>query len=161
KLRAVRPDLSLSSDFIVGFPGETDQDFAATMTLIEELAFDHSFSFIYSPRPGTPAANWPDPTPMTVKKERLAQLQARLEMGACAISQQMVGTTQRVLVDRFSRKDRRQLSGRTENNRVVNFDGPVNLIGYFADVAITAALPNSLRGRLVACPERPALQHAC
>ncbi|HRF42684.1 MAG TPA: tRNA (N6-isopentenyl adenosine(37)-C2)-methylthiotransferase MiaB [Candidatus Competibacteraceae bacterium] len=157
KLRAVRPDLSLSSDFIIGFPGETGQDFAATMALIEELAFDHSFSFIYSPRPGTPAANLPDPTPMTVKKERLAQLQARLEAGAHTISQRMVGTVQRVLVDRFSRKDRRQLSGRTENNRVVNFDGPAHLIGGFAEVAITEALPNSLRGRRVTCPEQPAL----
>ncbi|MCB1919152.1 MAG: tRNA (N6-isopentenyl adenosine(37)-C2)-methylthiotransferase MiaB [Candidatus Competibacteraceae bacterium] len=161
KLRTVRPDLSLSSDFIVGFPGETDQDFAATIALIEELHFDHSFSFIYSPRPGTLAANLPDPTPMTVKKERLAQLQTRLESGACAISQQMVGAVQRVLVDRFSRKNRQQLSGRTENNRVVNFDGPASLIGGFAEVAVTEALPNSLRGRLVASLERPALKHAC
>ncbi|MCB1778369.1 MAG: TRAM domain-containing protein, partial [Candidatus Competibacteraceae bacterium] len=161
KLRAVRPDLSLSSDFIVGFPGETEQDFAATMALIEELAFDHSFSFIYSPRPGTPAASLSDSTSMAIKKERLAHLQARLEIGARAISQRMVGTTQRVLTDRFSRKDRRQLSGRTENNRVVNFNGPASLIGCFAEVAITEALPNSLRGRLIACPELPALQHAC
>jgi len=161
KLRAVRPDLSLSSDFIIGFPGETDQDFAATMTLIEALAFDHSFSFIYSPRPGTPAASLPDPTPMTVKKERLMQLQARIEAGSRAISRRMVGTVQQVLVDRFSRKDRRQLSGRTENNRVVNFDGPARLIGGFAEVVITEALPNSLRGRWVACPELPALKHAC
>lgn len=156
KLRAVRPDLSLSSDFIVGFPGETEQDFAATMTLIEDLGFDQSFSFLYSPRPGTPAANLPDPTPLAVKKERLARLQARIEEQARAISQRMVGTTQRVLVDRPARKDGRQLAGRTENNRVVNFDGPRGLIGHFADVVITEALPNSLRGRLRAGVEPPA-----
>ena len=160
KLRAVRPGISLSSDFIVGFPGETECDFAATMTLIEEIGFDHSFSFVYSARPGTPAASLPDATPLTVKKERLARLQARLEAGAHAISRRMVGTTQRVLVDRSARKDGRQLAGRTENNRVVNFDGPTNLIGRFAEVVITEALPNSLRGRLVACPELPALPQA-
>ena len=160
KLRAVRPDLSLSSDFIVGFPGETDRDFEATMTLIEDIGFDHSFSFLYSPRPGTPAASLPDPTPLTVKKARLARVQARIEELARDVSQQMVGTTQRVLVDRPARKDGRQLAGRTENNRVVNFDGPAHLLGQFAEVAITEALPNSLRGRLVACPELPALQQA-
>ncbi|MER2528577.1 MAG: tRNA (N6-isopentenyl adenosine(37)-C2)-methylthiotransferase MiaB [Candidatus Competibacter denitrificans] len=148
KLRSIRPDLSLSSDFIVGFPGETEPDFEATMRLIDEIGFDHSFSFIYSARPGTPAANLPDPTPLTVKKERLARLQARIEQNGHAISQQMVGTVQRVLVDKLSRKDSRQLAGRTENNRVVNFDGPKSLIGQFADVTITEALPNSLRGRL-------------
>ena len=156
KLRAARPDISLSSDFIVGFPGETERDFEATMALIDEIGFDHSFSFLYSPRPGTPAANLADPTPLATKKERLAQLQARIEDGARAISQGMIGTVQRVLVDRPSRKDDRQLSGRTENNRVVNFDGPPGLIGRFADLAITEALPNSLRGRLQACPEPPA-----
>jgi tRNA-2-methylthio-N6-dimethylallyladenosine synthase len=156
KLRAVRPDLSLSSDFIVGFPGETERDFEATMALIEEIGFDHSFSFLYSPRPGTPAASMPDPTPLAVKKERLARLQARIEAGAHDISQRMVDTAQRVLVDRPARKDGRQLAGRTENNRVVNFDGPPSLIGRFAEVAITEALPNSLRGRLLACPELPA-----
>ena len=150
KLRAVRPDLSLSSDFIVGFPGETDQDFAATMQLIEEIGFDHSFSFLYSARPGTPAASLPDSTPLAVKKERLAQLQARLEANTQAISQSMIGSVQRVLVDKPSRKDQRQLAGRTENNRVVNFAGPPQLIGRFAEVVITEALPNSLRGRLVA-----------
>ncbi len=155
KLRAVRPDLSLSSDFIVGFPGETEHDFEATMELIAEIGFDHSFSFLYSPRPGTPAASMPDPTPLAVKKERLARLQARIEAGAHDISQRMVGTAQRVLVDRPARKDGRQLAGRTENNRVVNFDGPPSLIGRFAEVAITEALPNSLRGRLLACPELP------
>lgn len=160
KLRAARPDISLSSDFIVGFPGETEHDFAATMALIDEIGFDHSFSFVYSARPGTPAASLPDPTPLAVKKERLARLQARLEIDARAISRRMVGTTQRVLVDRPARKGGRQLAGRTENNRVVNFDGPVNLIGQFAEVVITEALPNSLRGRLVACPESPALQQA-
>jgi tRNA-2-methylthio-N6-dimethylallyladenosine synthase len=148
KLRTVRPDLSLSSDFIVGFPGETEPDFEATMRLIDDIGFDHSFSFIYSARPGTPAANLPDPTPLAVKKERLARLQARIEQNGHAISQQMVGTVQRVLVDKLSRKDSRQLAGRTENNRVVNFDGPKSLIGQFADVTITEALPNSLRGRL-------------
>ncbi len=156
KLRAVRPDLSLSTDFIVGFPGETDRDFAATMALIDEIGFDHSFSFLYSPRPGTPAAGLPDPTPPAVKKERLARLQARIEAGAHAIGRSMVGTMQRVLVEKPSRKDGRQLSGRTENNRVVNFDGPAGLIGHFAEVAITEALPNSLRGRLLGCPELPA-----
>ena len=160
KLRAVRPEISLSSDFIVGFPGETEHDFAATMALIEEIGFDHSFSFVYSARPGTPAASLPDPTPLAVKKERLARLQARLEAGARDISRRMIGTTQRVLVDRSARKDGRQLAGRTENNRVVNFDGPTNLIGRFAEVVITEALPNSLRGRLVACPELPALPQA-
>ena len=160
KLRAVRPGISLSSDFIVGFPGETERDFAATMALIEEIGFDYSFSFVYSPRPGTPAASLPDATPLAVKKERLARLQARLEAGAHAISRRMVGTTQRVLVDRPARKDGRQLAGRTENNRVVNFDGPAPLIGQFAEVVITEALPNSLRGRLVAGPELPALPPA-
>ncbi len=157
KLRAIRPNLSLSSDFIVGFPGETDRDFDATMALIEEIGFDHSFSFVYSPRPGTPAASLPDPTSQAVKKERLARLQARIEEGAHTVSREMVGTVQRVLIDKLSRKDCRQLSGRTENNRVVNFDGPTGLIGHFAEVAITEALPNSLRGRLVACPELPVL----
>ncbi|MBK8509596.1 MAG: tRNA (N6-isopentenyl adenosine(37)-C2)-methylthiotransferase MiaB [Candidatus Competibacteraceae bacterium] len=163
KLRAARPGISLSTDFIVGFPGETDQDFDATMALIEEIGFDHSFSFLYSARPGTPAANLPDPTPTAVKKERLARLQARIESNARAISQRMVGTAQRVLVDKPSRKNSQQLAGRTENNRVVNFDGPASLIGHFAEVAITEALPNSLRGRLLACPEQPAaaLKHAC
>ena len=148
KLRAVRPDISLSSDFIVGFPGESDADFAATLALIDAIGFDHSFSFIYSPRPGTPAASMPDSTPMDVKKARLAELQARIAASAQAISAAMVGTVQRVLVDRPARKDERQLSGRTENNRVVNFDGPARLIGHFAEVTITEALPNSLRGRL-------------
>ncbi|MBS1223171.1 MAG: miaB, partial [Proteobacteria bacterium] len=132
KLRAVRPEISLSSDFIVGFPGETDRDFEATMALIEEIGFDH----------------------------RLARLQAQLEAGAHDISRRMIDTTQRVLVDRPARKDGRQLAGRTENNRVVNFDGPARLIGQFVEVVITEALPNSLRGRLVAAPELPAFKQA-
>jgi tRNA-2-methylthio-N6-dimethylallyladenosine synthase len=147
RLREARPDITISSDFIVGFPGETDKDFEATMKLIEEVGFDHSFSFIYSPRPGTPAAELPDDVPAGVKKERLARLQARINEQARAISEAMVGTVQRILVEGPSRKDPAQLSGRTENNRVVNFDGPPELVGQFVDVQITAALPNSLRGR--------------
>ncbi len=149
KLRRVRPDISLSSDFIVGFPGETDADFEATMALIEEVGFDTSFSFIYSARPGTPAASMPDPTPAEVKKHRLAILQDRLREQAAAIAQGMVGSRQRVLVTGISRRDAGQLQGRTENNRVVNFDCPdKGLIGNFADVLVTEALPNSLRGDL-------------
>lgn len=150
KLRALRPNLSLSSDFIVGFPGETDADFAATMQLIDAVGFDHSFSFIYSARPGTPAASLPDDTPLEVKKARLQQLQARLLEQANAISRAMVGTVQRVLVERPAKKDPKQLAGRTENNRVVNFDGHPRLIGKFVDIRITEALPNSLRGTVVA-----------
>ncbi|CDH46676.1 tRNA (N6-isopentenyl adenosine(37)-C2)-methylthiotransferase MiaB [Candidatus Contendibacter odensensis] len=163
KLRTIRPDLSLSSDFIIGFPGETGPDFDATMALIDEIGFDHSFSFLYSPRPGTPAASLPDSTPILIKKERLARLQARIEELAHEKSRRMIGTVQRVLVEKPSRKDGRQLAGRTENNRVVNFDGPSGLIGHFAEVAITETLPNSLRGRLLACPELPAaaLKYAC
>ncbi len=149
KLMLARPDLTLSSDFIVGFPGETDKDFEETMKLIETIGFDQSYSFIFSARPGTPAASLADDTPMAVKKERLARLQALIIRQAAAISERMVGSTQRVLVDRPSRKDPRQMSGRTENNRVVNFDGDASLIGQFANVRITEALPNSLRGRLV------------
>jgi tRNA-2-methylthio-N6-dimethylallyladenosine synthase len=146
RLRAVRPDLSLSSDFIVGFPGETEQDFAQTMQLIEDIGFDQSYSFIYSARPGTPAAALPDDVPLEVKKERLARLQARINAMAAAISAAMVGSVQRVLVEKPSRKDPGQLSGRTANNRVVNFDGKPRLIGQFVDLRITEALPNSLRG---------------
>jgi tRNA-2-methylthio-N6-dimethylallyladenosine synthase len=153
RLRAIRPNLSLSSDFIVGFPGETEEDFEATMALIEEVGFDHSFSFIYSARPGTPAAGMPDDVAMTLKKKRLARLQARINEMSQTISRRMVGTVQRVLVDRPARKSPRQLAGRTENNRVVNFQGPADLIGHFVDVCITEALPNSLRGRYLACPE--------
>jgi len=148
RLREVRPDISLSSDFIVGFPGETDRDFEATMNLIADVGFDQSFSFVYSARPGTPAANLPDDTPMQVKKERLQILQARINQQAQAISDAMVGTTQRVLVEKISKKSASQVSGRTENNRWVNFDADSSAIGHFVDVVITEALPNSLRGRL-------------
>ena len=147
RLREVRPDISLSSDFIVGFPGETDRDFEATMNLIADVGFDQSFSFVYSARPGTPAANLPDDTPMQVKKERLQILQARINQQAQAISDAMVGTTQRVLVEKISKKSASQVAGRTENNRWVNFDADPSLIGRFVDVVITEALPNSLRGR--------------
>lgn len=147
KLREVRPDISLSSDFIVGFPGETDRDFEATMNLIADVGFDQSFSFVFSARPGTPAANLPDDTPMQVKKERLQILQARINQQAQAISDAMVGTTQRVLVERVSKKSASQVSGRTENNRWVNFNADPSVIGRFVDVVITEALPNSLRGR--------------
>ena len=149
KLRAVRPDISLSSDFIVGFPDESDRDFEALMQLVADIGFDQSFSFIYSPRPGTPAASLDDSTPLSVKKERLSALQARINEQAMAISQAMVGTTQRILVEKLSKKSERQVSGRTENMRWVNFDGDRSLIGEFVDVVITEALPNSLRGRLI------------
>jgi len=148
RLRAVRPGISISSDFIVGFPGETDQDFAATLGLIAELGFDQSFSFIYSRRPGTPAASLPDDVDHAVKQRRLELLQARINQQAMAISHSMIGSVQRVLVERLSKKDSRQLAGRTENMRWVNFDGAEDLIGRFVDVVITEALPNSLRGRL-------------
>ncbi len=150
RLRDKRPQLSLSTDFIVGFPGETDADFDATLALTDDIGFDQSFSFIYSPRPGTPASDLPDDVPMEVKKDRLQQLQARINESAIRISTAMVGTRQTILVDRPSRKNPRQLSGRTENNRVVNFDGPEALLRRFVDIEITEALPNSLRGRLVA-----------
>ncbi len=149
RLREARPDLSLSSDFIVGFPGETDADFEQTMKLIEDVGFDHSFSFIYSARPGTPASNFPDDVSKELKQARLSRLQTRIRDMAESISQSMVGSRQRVLIDRPSRKDANILAGRTENNRVVNFAGPSSLIGHFAEVDITEALPNSLRGRLV------------
>jgi tRNA-2-methylthio-N6-dimethylallyladenosine synthase len=146
RLRRARPGISISSDFIVGFPGESEADFAATLALVEEVGFDGSFSFSYSRRPGTPAADYPDDVPQQVKQQRLARLQARLTRQAQAVSRGMVGTVQRVLVDRPSRKDPEVLAGRTENNRVVNFPGHPKLIGGFADVTITEALPNSLRG---------------
>lgn len=150
KIMAARPSLTLSSDFIIGFPGETDKDFEDTMKLIEDIGFDHSFSFIYSARPGTPASNLTDDTPMATKKARLHRLQATITAQAAQISQSMVGSVQRVLVDRLSKKDAAQVSGRTENNRVVNFTADESLIGEFADVLITEALPNSLRGELQA-----------
>lgn len=154
RLREVRPDISVSSDFIIGFPGETEKDFQSTMDLVQEIAFDQSFSFIYSPRPGTPAASLPDDVPHEVKQKRLATLQQVINQQSMAISEGMVGTVQRVLVEKPSKKDPRQLAGRTENMRWVNFDGPGKLMGQFVDVVITEALPNSLRGRLGedACP---------
>ena len=149
RLRAARPGISLSSDFIIGFPGETDEDFEATMQFIEEIGFDHSFSFIYSARPGTPAASFVDDVPMPVKKARLQRLQNRIIEMAEGISQSMVGSVQKVLVERPSRKDPQLMAGRTENNRVVNFRAHERLIGQFVDVTITDALPNSLRGEFV------------
>ena len=148
RLREMRPDISISSDFIVGFPGESDEDFERTMELIESVGFDYSFSFLFSARPGTPAAEYPDDIPLQVKQQRLERLQQRILQTAQQISRRMVGTVQRVLVERVSRKDSNQLAGRTENNRVVNFSGPQKLIGDFVDITITEALPNSLRGEL-------------
>jgi len=148
RLRASRPDISITSDFIIGFPGETDADFEATLQLIEEVGFDASYSFIYSRRPGTPAAELPDATPHEVKLARLQRLQAKIEEQARAISRAMVGSRQRVLVEGTARRDATELSGRTSNNRVVNFPGPRETIGRFADVTITAAMAHSLRGEL-------------
>jgi tRNA-2-methylthio-N6-dimethylallyladenosine synthase len=150
RIRDARPDIAFSSDFIVGFPGETEADFQQTLELIADVGFDQSFSFIYSRRPGTPAASLPDPVPHDVKQRRLEALQAQLTRQARRISQAMVGSTQRVLVEKPARRDPRQLAGRTENMRWVNFDGPATLVDRFADVCITEAMPNSLRGRLVA-----------
>ena len=152
-LRRIRPNMSLSSDFIIGFPGETEADFAATMKLIEEIGFDMSFSFIYSARPGTPAAELADEVPESVKKQRLHILQARIAQQAQQISEAMVGTTQRILVTGYAKRDPGQLSGRTENNRVVNFSSQnTDLIGEFTEVEITAAYTNSLLGRLSETP---------
>ena len=152
KLRAVRPDISISSDFIVGFPGETEADFEATVELIADVGFDHSYSFIYSRRPGTPAAGLTDEVPMEMKKQRLSVLQQRLGQNAAEISRAMVGKVQRVLVEGPSRKGDAQMCGHTENNRVVNFQASTETIGEFVAVHITEALPNSLRGALVAAP---------
>ncbi len=149
KLREARPDLTLSSDFIIGFPGETDDDFAQTMHLIEELGFDHSFSFIYSARPGTPASSLDDNVSMQTKKARLSQLQQRINEMAMVISESMIGTLQTVLVERPSKKDPAQMAGKTENNRVVNFDGAEQLIGHFVNVRITQAFANSLQGEFI------------
>jgi tRNA-2-methylthio-N6-dimethylallyladenosine synthase len=149
RLKKARPDLSLSSDFIVGFPGEREADFEATLALARELAFDGSFSFLYSPRPGTPAAELPDATPRALKLERLQRLQAQLDAQARAASEAMVGRVERVLVEGPSRKDARELAARTGNNRVVNFPGGAELAGRFADLRITAARPHSLRGELL------------
>ena len=148
RLRAVRPDISISSDFIVGFPGESERDFAATLALVREVGFDQSFSFIYSRRPGTPAASLPDEVDPATQHERLTRLQAQLDAQARAISERMVGTAQRVLVERPAKKNTRELAGRTANNRWLNFAGPASLIGRFVDVMVTAAHPHSLRGRL-------------
>ncbi|WP_299591489.1 tRNA (N6-isopentenyl adenosine(37)-C2)-methylthiotransferase MiaB [uncultured Microbulbifer sp.] len=151
RLKTIRPDICLSSDFIIGFPGETERDFEATMKLIQDVGFDISFSFIYSARPGTPAADLPDDTPEEIKKQRLQLLQHRINQQAAEIARRMVGNVERVLVSGVSKKDPGQLQGRTENNRVVNFRcDQMELIGKFADVLIEEALPNSLRGTLVA-----------
>jgi tRNA-2-methylthio-N6-dimethylallyladenosine synthase len=156
RLKAVRPDICISTDIIVGFPGETDEDFIATMNLVAEVGFDQSFTFLYSRRPGTPAAALANEVPQDVKLQRLVLLQQRLNGQARAISQRMVGSVQRVLVERPAKRDPRQLAARTDNNRWVNFDGPAaggaSLINRFVDVLITEAMPNSLRGRLVGDP---------
>jgi len=149
RLREARPELSLSSDFIIGFPGETEKDFEQTMSLIEQIGFDLSFSFIYSARPGTPAAELVDDVPLEIKKQRLQYLQKKILEQANNFSQAMVGSVQKILVDRTSRKSKLEMSGRTENNRVVNFAGDSALIGSFVEVTITEALPNSLRGELL------------
>ncbi|MEP7069031.1 MAG: tRNA (N6-isopentenyl adenosine(37)-C2)-methylthiotransferase MiaB [Usitatibacter sp.] len=156
RLRVARPDISISSDFIVGFPGETEHDFEQTLKLIEDVRFDSSFSFIYSPRPGTPAANLPDATPHAVKLERLQRLQKRIQELAEEYSQAMVGTRQRVLVEGVSRKDANELAARTDNNRIVNFSGNPRLIGEFVELDITFAYPHSLRGRAVTSDTRGA-----
>ncbi|MGH8671161.1 MAG: tRNA (N6-isopentenyl adenosine(37)-C2)-methylthiotransferase MiaB [Burkholderiales bacterium] len=150
RLRAARPDIAIGSDFIVGFPGETDADFLATLKLVDDVGFDNSFSFIYSARPGTPAAEIPDPVTHEVKLERLMRLQEKLEMHSKAIGRAMIGTCQRVLVEGPSAKDASEICGRTSHNRVVNFGGSPDWVGQFVDVTITAALPHSLRGEAVA-----------
>jgi tRNA-2-methylthio-N6-dimethylallyladenosine synthase len=153
RLREARPGISISSDFIVGFPGETEAEFEKTMKLIEDIGFDQSFSFVYSARPGTPAANLPDDTPETDKKARLYRLQAAIEANARAISQAMIGSVQSVLVEGPSKKNPDELTGRTENMRYVNFPGPARFSGQFVDVLITAAMSNSLRGRVHLGPD--------
>ena len=159
KLRRVRPDISVSSDFIVGFPGESERDFEATLGLVRDVGFDQSFSFLYSRRPGTPAAALPDEVPLTVKQDRLTRLQAQIEAQARAISERMIGTVQRVLIERAARRDAHELAGRTENGRWINFAGPRALMGRFAAVRVTEARAHTLRGRLdsgpAAMPECP------
>ena len=150
KLREVRPDIAISSDFIVGFPGETNQDFEATMQLIDDVDFDQSFSFIYSARPGTPAAGLPDSTSLQIKKQRLARLQQDIAARAQRFSEAMIGSVQSVLVEGPSKRNDGQISGRTQNNRVVNFDGPDTLIGGFVDVLITDVFTHSLQGQISA-----------
>ncbi len=149
RLRQARPGISIASDFIVGFPGETEEEFAQTLALVDDIGFDQSFSFMYSARPGTPAAGMEDPVPQQVKLERLQRLQAHISTGARRISRSMVHSTQRILVERRARRGEGLIAGRTGNNRWVNFDGPASLIGRFVNVVITEALPNSLRGRLL------------
>lgn len=149
RLRVARPDICISSDFIVGFPGETDADFEATMKLIDEVGFDASFSFVFSPRPGTPAAEMPDETPPEVKSARLARLQARIDELEHQVNQGMLGTVQRVLVEGVSKKDEHELAARTDNNRVVNFVGSPGMIGRFVEVRITQVVRHTLRGELV------------
>ena len=149
KLQQARPGISISSDFIIGFPGETDADFEQTMALVRDIGFDNSFSFVYSARPGTPAASLDDPTPLETKKKRLAELQKTINTQAFAISESMIGSTQRILVERPSSRNENEMAGRTENNRVVNFPADQSLIGKFVDVTITEARPNSLRGEFV------------
>jgi tRNA-2-methylthio-N6-dimethylallyladenosine synthase len=154
RLRTVRPDIAVSTDIIVGFPGESERDFEATLRLVREANLDQSFSFLYSRRPGTPAAALPDEVSLEDKQQRLARLQALLDEQALRISRTMVGSVQRVLVERFAKKGERELAGRTENNRWVNFQGPASLLQRFADVLITEARPHSLRGRWLATPAR-------
>ena len=149
RLRVARPDISLTSDFIIGFPGETAADFESTMKLVEDVGFDDSFSFIYSSRPGTPAADLSDSTPQEIKLERLRRLQEKITQQANAISQSMVGTTQRILVEGVSKKNPDELCGRTDNNRMANFPGHPSEVGDFINVKITAALTHSLRGEIV------------
>jgi tRNA-2-methylthio-N6-dimethylallyladenosine synthase len=148
RLRAARPRVSIASDFIVGFPGETEQDFQQTMDLVEEVGFDDSYSFMYSPRPGTPAAGFAEQVPLEIKQARLARLQAAIETSAKAISDRMVGGIERILIEGASRKNPRELAGRTSNNRTVNFSGPGRLVGKLVDVRITAALAHTLRGEV-------------
>jgi tRNA-2-methylthio-N6-dimethylallyladenosine synthase len=157
KLRAVRPDISISSDFIVGFPGETEADFEKTMKLIDDVGFDQSFSFIYSKRPGTPAASLADDTPDALKHERLARLQTTINANAKRISEAMVGNIERVLIEGPSRKRANELTGRTENMRYLNFAGDPRMVGHFVDVTVTEALSNSLRGRAALVPAETAL----
>jgi tRNA-2-methylthio-N6-dimethylallyladenosine synthase len=148
RLRAARPGVSIASDFIVGFPGETEQDFEQTMKLVEDVGFDDSYSFMYSPRPGTPAAGFADQVPLETKQARLARLQTALDASAKAISRSMVGSVERILIEGASRKNPQELAGRTSNNRVVNFSGSSRLIGKLIDVSITAALAHTLRGEV-------------
>jgi len=155
RLRSVCPDISLTSDFIIGFPGETEADFNATMDLIEEVGFDDSFSFIYSQRPGTPAAELSDDTPYRIKQERLQRIQEKIRYQAKAASKSMIGTIQRVLVEGVSKKNPNDLCGRTDNNRMVNFVGDLNIASHFIDVKITAAISKSLRGEIVRGTVRP------